>query len=663
MKLLVISNKECDLSRLLELSFDFCERISADGVSRIDLDAYDAFAILGGTDQNGILFFPPDREVLYAQIRKGKRVFAEFSRGIGQATFLDVSSTRYERPVLIHNDAIADGLRPGTIFDEQSNDRMTVNNCLNRERPILQYVRNPDGFYEMPNIAALETDRSKFALWLDEPNLLICSFRLANFARAKFAPRKAWAALLSDIVGWLGGCCGSGVILEMFRHEYTLGGGASGDYHACVNRAVKWFENAGMLVGYEGKPYAVKEGLQPPVYADGTHVVGETLRLDCAGETAYMYYLKYLLDRDPKDLETADGIYRMLIDMQIKEDCPHRGMVRGGFSGWWNVSYHHDTTRGFLYPLLWRSIFSGDRQFFPYIRCTLDYMIRSTGTDGLRPDRIDVPNIYSSDISATGIGPVENNGSIKWVWGSVHRKTTLEQIARSPGAQYGITANIAYNAALLLGYRLTGDQRYMRYGRSGIETVMDRYPDIARAGTETANVCLLVLPVAILYWITKQEKHKKWLYTVTEDLQRFRHEKGGYIEWDTGYAGSSSGVKDGESAIFYQNGDPVVDMLYSVNWLLQGFIVAYYATGDEYFRKLWENLADFFVSVQIRSGNQMIDGAWPRSIDVENMEVYGVPNDIGWAPWSIETGWTMSVVAAGMMMGLLEKELRGAFRD
>jgi hypothetical protein len=203
----------------------------------------------------------------------------------------------------------------------------------------------------------------------------------------------------------------------------------------------------------------------------------------------------------------------------------------------------------------------------------------------------------------------------------------------------------------------------MRYGRLGIETVMDRYPDIARAGTETANVCLLVLPVAILYWITKQEKHKKWLYTVTGDLQRFRHEKGGYIEWDTGYAGSSSGVKDGESAVFSQNGDPVVDMLYSVNWLLQGFIVAYYATGDEYFKKLWENLADFFVSTQVRSGNQMIDGTWPRSIDVENMEVYGVPNDIGWAPWSVETGWTMSVVAAGIMMGLLEKELQGAFSD
>jgi hypothetical protein len=175
----------------------------------------------------------------------------------------------------------------------------------------------------------------------------------------------------------------------------------------------------------------------------------------------------------------------------------------------------------------------------------------------------------------------------------------------------------------------------MRYGRLGIETVMDRYPDIARAGTETANVCLLVLPVAILYWITKQEKHKKWLYTVTGDLQRFRHEKGGYIEWDTGYAGSSSGVKDGESAVFSQNGDPVVDMpTPSIGFF--GIHRGLLRTGDEYFKKLWEILADFFVSTQVRGGNQMIDGAWPRSIDVENMEVYGVPNDIGWAPWSVE---------------------------
>jgi len=58
----------------------------------------------------------------------------------------------------------------------------------------------------------------------------------------------------------------------------------------------------------------------------------------------------------------------------------------------------------------------------------------------------------------------------------------------------------------------------------------------------------------------------------------------------------------------------------------------------------------------------MIDGAWPRAVDVENMEVYGVPNDIGWAPWSVETGWTMSVVAAGLMMGLLEEKIRHIFR-
>ena len=39
------------------------------------------------------------------------------------------------------------------------------------------------------------------------------------------------------------------------------------------------------------------------------------------------------------------------------------------------------------------------------------------------------------------------------------------------------------------------------------------------------------------------------------------------------------------------------------------------------------------------------------------MEVYGVANDIGWAPWSVETGWTMAEICSGLMMGLMEDEL------
>ena len=663
MSLLMISGAESDFSRLLTRSIPDCHRVVPSRICEMDLDAYDAFAILGGTDRKATLLFAPDRDALGQQLKKGKRIFSEFCRGIGQIACLETVSTRYERPVLPERHEVANDLEPGTIFDEQCNERLIVYRLLNRTHPILQYVRNPEGFYKVENIEEIKPDVSKFALWLDEPNLMFCSLRICNFAKAKFAPQKAWAGLLSGIVNWLGGRCEPETVIDMFRSEYTLGGGLAGDYRDMVGRAMDWFENAGMLVSYKGAPYAVKEGLMPPVYADGTHVIGEELRHDCVGETAYMYFLKYMLTRDPKALEIADGLYRMPLDMQITESCPHKGMVRGSLSCWWKVSYHHDTTRGFLYPLLWRSFFSGTKRYIPRIKDTLDYLANSTGTDGIRPDRIDFNDMYSPEISASAYTIEEHDGVKKWIWGGESRKTTLEELRTHPGADYGVSGNLSYSSALLLGYQLTGEERYYSLGLKGIETTMNRYPDIARGGSETSSLCSLILPLAITYWVTGEEKHKKWLYDVTGDLQRLRYEKGGYLEWDTGYAGSSSRVKDEESSLFYNNGDPVVDMLYSVNWLPQGFIIAYYVTGDSYFKKLWEDIVNFFAKAQVRSDNKRIDGAWPRAIDVQNMEVYGMPNDIGWAPWSVETGWSMSVITAGIILGLLEDEISVRFQS
>ncbi|MCL2707896.1 MAG: hypothetical protein FWF03_02140, partial [Defluviitaleaceae bacterium] len=126
---------------------------------------------------------------------------------------------------------------------------------------------------------------------------------------------------------------------------------------------------------------------------------------------------------------------------------------------------------------------------------------------------------------------------------------------------------------------------------------------------------------------------------------------GGYLEWDTGYTAVCAGIKDNESSVLSNNGDPIVDMLYSINWLPVGFMQAYFVTGDMYFMELWKCLAKFFISAQIKSDDKMLNGVWTRALDVNLWEVYGVPNDIGWAPWSVESGWTVGEIVTGLLMG------------
>ena len=98
-------------------------------------------------------------------------------------------------------------------------------------------------------------------------------------------------------------------------------------------------------------------------------------------------------------------------------------------------------------------------------------------------------------------------------------------------------------------------------------------------------------------------------------------------------------------------------MLYSINWLPAAFIQAYFITGDKYFKELWEDIAKFMISAQLHSGNKKINGGWTRAMDVERMEVFGLPNDLGWGPWAMETGWTVAEIVYGLSLGLLEDEL------
>ena len=135
---------------------------------------------------------------------------------------------------------------------------------------------------------------------------------------------------------------------------------------------------------------------------------------------------------------------------------------------------------------------------------------------------------------------------------------------------------------------------------------------------------------------------------MVDDLQKFRHSSGGYAEWDTGYKAFCSRNHKGECALLANNGDPVADLLYSNNWLPLGFAYAYLITGEERFYALWKDTASFILSAQMHSEDKLLDGAWARAFDLERLENNGIPYDIGWGPYCIESGWTVGEILMGL---------------
>jgi len=399
----------------------------------------------------------------------------------------------------------------------------------------------------------------------------------------------------------------------------------------CTEKGIAWFRRADILIN-DGKD-GVREGMATEIDADGIQRMLVGVRNDCSGETALPYFLNALLCGNTDDLAVSDNLLDFCFGcLQIKEKGLLEGMMRWTDTAW-GVCYQDDVARVILPQMLKCLIQKNDRHLAD-CASALRFLVSTTGTDGTRKSRTDNMDLTPQKV---------------------------EQLHNSPGNFPCAHHNCYYWASLLLAFKLTGIEEFKRVAIKGLETLMAVYPNTIREHSQTQELCRMILPLAYLYWVTGEEKHKAWLYQVTADLQPMRHKSGAYVEWDEGYKAHRYAENGGECSLLTKNGDPVVDLLYSCNWLPSGFIQAYFITGDPYFKELWKGIAGFMVSAQIRSANQKIDGGWTRAVDVDRMEVFGLPNDLGWGPWAIESGWTVAEICSGLMMGLLEDKLKGYF--
>ena len=225
----------------------------------------------------------------------------------------------------------------------------------------------------------------------------------------------------------------------------------------------------------------------------------------------------------------------------------------------------------------------------------------------------------------------------------------------TPSNQYCAHRNAYYSAALLLAYRLCGKEIYLETALKGLSSIMNVFPNTMRAISETEELCRLIFPLSCLYQVTKDKEHLDWLYSVADRLELYKHKSGAYVEMDPGYTAYRSRTAGTESSMLADNGNEIADLLYSLNWLPLGFSYAYYVTGDPVFLKKWEDISDFFSKAQIVSDNKTINGAWSRSLDLNRMEIYGMPHDVGWGPCCIESGWTVGEILMGIGFGTAVK--------
>ncbi len=610
-KIIVIAGKDCDLVSVLRSAGVRTDLVSpAEALAR-SLNGYDAVCVLGeGAPLDARL-----REMLEAEEKKGKWLFLEYVGSYGGIYSAEPAGTARRRLVAAGPDF--PGLKAGDLLDDMGNYMMRPWYGVPGMKPLLVY-RDHVIAHTHWNAGTEEiTENADPGLWLVGENVMMSSFRLRDFNRARFAPRAAWQKVVSFITEWLTGSAPSAFPEPVIRYGVPGGGAFDENLRRTVDRGISWLRRYLVDEGRGG----IREGLRHEIRPDGAQVRADAVRTDCSGEAAGAFRFWSELTGDEACRKISDNLKDFVSGPMTVKGGEFDGMLRWTDSGW-QICYQDDAARALL-PLLYDCLFFGDSSRFPQVCRALDFLVKTTAKDGCRVARTDMPNLDRDSLMAL-----------------------REAEHGHPSAHY----NAYYHAALLLAYLHGGNETYLDTARKGLETIMAAYPKTAREQSETEEQCRLILPLAALYAATGENAHKKMLYRVTNDLIQRKHPCGGYREWDTGYKAACSRESRGECSLLTENGDPVADLLYSVNWLPMGFAFAYRVTGDEKFNSLWRGIAEFFMNTQARSADPSVNGSWARAFDMDLGEPYGCPHDVGWAACSCETGWTVSEILMGLML-------------
>lgn len=628
MSILIISDRESDLSKIL-MSSAKCRFLTLLEAEKEDLSEYTSLALLCGPESVVPRVLSATlRGKIEAFAESGKPVFYEWCAGVGY-TYLygdDYNDGRFftndfmNRYVYIGEDS--EKLVYGDLLDSQANLGCIYQFIPKEAYPILYnggHVVKHDHL-DKPEINTDDIEQKDWRLWYYSKNRLVCSFRISDFVKSRFSPFASWCGILKIILEHLGV-----KDIQMPKRYYSLGSGENpANTFDC---GMKWFDGCNILIdnGCSG----AREGMAHTIAPDGTQAVRNNVRVDCVGEVAGAYFFDHLINNREESLTVFNNLYNFIFDKMLVKDGKFRGMLRWTETQWYTF-WGDDTGRAFLGALFYM-FYTGDKSRLPEIEEALDFLISVTGTDGLMEH-----GLYCCELS----------------------DERMEELRSKPSKQYSAHRNAYYSAALLLAYLLNHKQIYLETATKGLSSIMSVYPNTMRAISETEELCRLIFPLACLYHVTGKEEHKKWLYDVSERLETYRHESGGYLEMDPGYTAYRSRTAGTESSMLADNGNEISEFLYSLNWLPLGFSYAYYATKDPLFLEKWNDIAKFMANTQIVSENKAIDGAWARCLDVKRMEIYGMPHDVGWGPCSIESGWTVGEILMGLGFGIaLQKEI------
>nr|WP_299382970.1 hypothetical protein [Allomuricauda sp.] len=489
---------------------------------------------------------------------------------------------------------------------------------------------------------------------------LVATTGLSHFIKGRYAPASEWQGVWKGILEYLL----PDKRIDKFEWEaevqtsYTKQQTLPQDYQRkSIERAIAWYHNAKMLIpdnydqviqmAFDSKintgfiswsdtissgngSNGVFECIFSKIDETGNQPIGIVRRGDCTAEAAGAFaaagkalgvkqnyeiannLLEYYLEKSPATKgqygDTSHGAYG-LAAWGIENDA------------WFKANYGDDNARLLLGAFIATAI-TGKKDLDPKLMRILLAQVRTTGKNGFRGDRIDLPQF-------------EANG-----WQHFYERDIVNL---SPHMEAYLWA------CFLWAYHKTGDPIFLERTKKAIKTTMDNYPHgwkwMNGLAQERARI---LLPLAWLVRIENTPENREMLNVAVEGLLDLQDESGAIWEelgnLEKGVFPPTRKNEDyglHEASLIARNGDPVSDLLYTTNFAFLGLHEAWYSSKDPRVKEAADKLAEFLCRIQVKSPNHPeLNGGWMRAFDFRRFEHWGSNADAGWGAWAIETGWT-----------------------
>lgn len=565
-----------------------------------------------------------DAELLQAARCKHLRVYIEYPERLPNQIPAESRSTVYERLVAAQN-----------FGQLQAQDIFVQNGChyrtfTTKESPIVAIAKVAG--YDRA-VFGLPEDAVTGLAFLDERrDVLVAASCLSGFITGRYAPSTAWQKLWQAIFELMD--CGEIHLQWQKTVNLTADRTAPLPDNALQQawqRNIAWTKNY-MVTTAKGK-VEVFEGYSSAITHQGTQPLQQTIRADCMGEIAMALCCGWKQNGDPQCRQYAlDIVDRLLTEPAFYHNDPTSSMY--GLVNWFengDIFYGDDNARMLLGILCVREMTGDSRWDEQILRCVLANL-RTSGVNGLRRPRLQLDSFVDSH------------------WSQYYDE---EYPNVAPHYQ-------AYLWAVFLWmYALTGIEELLTKSERALRLAMEKFPDkLNWQNSLSGEVTRLLLPLSFLQRVAPTEEHAQWLRRAVDATLAHQADCGAirdfYGALDLGkYPPPQSNEAYGttEASLIQQNGDPATDLLYTTNWAFIGLWEASLALPDRDIAESIAKLRDFLLRIQLRSdAHPNLDGAWMRSFDYEKWEYWGSSADIGWAAWSVESGWTNAWLAATLIL-------------